>query len=288
LTPTQNPEPLVTAAHVSVRRGSRVILDDVSLTIGRGEIVSLIGPNGGGKSTLVKALLGLLPPDSGTVTRQPGLKVGYVPQRLPLDSTLPLPVWRFMTLTRRAPAEAIRAGLAETGVDHLYDRQLESLSGGEFQRVALARALLHQPDWLVLDEPVQGVDFAGEADLYRLIAEIRDRHRCGILLVSHDLHVVMAATDHVICLNQHVCCAGRPETVSRDAAYQRLFGPRGELALYTHHHDHTHGLGGGGAPADHHHDHHDHHNHHNHHHHDHAGHSHAEPPAKPNATSDAR
>ncbi len=262
---------LVSAEHLTVRRGSRVILDDVGLTIRRGEIVSLIGPNGGGKSTLVKTLLGLLAPDAGTVKRQAGLKIGYVPQRLALDPTLPLPVWRFMTLTRHAGAEAIRAGLAETGVAHLYERQVESLSGGEFQRVALARALLHKPDWLVLDEPVQGVDFAGEADLYRLIGEIRDRYRCGILLVSHDLHVVMAATDHVICLNQHVCCAGRPEAVSRDSAYQRLFGPRGELAIYAHHHDHTHGLGGGGEPPDHDHgDGHRHdHSHEGHHHHEH-------------------
>lgn len=275
-------EPLVTAEHVSVRHGSRTVLDDASLTVDRGEIVSLIGPNGGGKSTLVKVLLGLIVPDSGTVTRAAGLKIGYVPQRLPLEPTLPLPVWRFMTLTRRATAEAIRAGLTETGVGHLFDRQVESLSGGEFQRVALARALLHKPDWLVLDEPVQGVDFAGEADLYRLIGEIRDRYRCGILLVSHDLHVVMAATDHVICLNQHVCCAGRPEAVSRDAAYQRLFGPRGELALYSHHHDHTHGLGGGGEPPDHNHD------HHQHDRGDHAGHDHPAPEPKPDATSDAR
>jgi zinc transport system ATP-binding protein len=187
-----------------------------------------------------------------------------------------------MTLTRHASAEAIRAGLAETGVAHLYDRQVESLSGGEFQRVGLARALLHKPDWLVLDEPVQGVDFAGEADLYRLIGEIRDRYRCGILLVSHDLHVVMAATDHVICLNQHVCCAGRPEAVSRDAEYQRLFGPRGELALYSHHHDHTHGLGGGGEPTD------DHRHGDHGHHHDHRGHDHAAPAAPPGPASDAR
>jgi zinc transport system ATP-binding protein len=260
-------EPLVSAEGVTVRRGSRTILDGVSVIVPRGEIVSLIGPNGGGKSTLVKVLLGLLRPSAGTVGRAPDLKVGYVPQRLALDPTLPLPAWRFMTLTQRADKVAILAALSETGVAHLVDRQVESLSGGEFQRVALARALLHRPDLLVLDEPVQGVDFAGEAAIYRLIAEIRDRYRCGILLVSHDLHVVMAATDHVVCLNQHVCCAGRPEAVSRDAEYQRLFGPRGELAIYSHHHDHTHGLGGGGEPVDHaHHDSHDH-GHDNHHDH---------------------
>ena len=186
----------------------------------------------------------------GTVTRQPGLRIGYLPQRLPVDPVLPLTVARLMTLTVRRSRDAVRSALTETGVAHLIDAPVQALSGGEFQRVLLARALVRDPALLVLDEPVQGVDFAGEAALYELIGEIRRKRGCGILMVSHDLHVVMAATDRIICLNRHVCCDGTAETVGRHPEYIRLFGARAAqaLAVYTHHHDHAHTIAGGVVP----------------------------------------
>jgi zinc transport system ATP-binding protein len=227
-----------------------VVLADVGLAVGVNEIVTVIGPNGAGKTTLVKVILGLLQPDTGTVWRRPGLSVGYVPQRLAIDPILPLTVARLMTLTVRKSRDAVIAALAETGVAGLVDAAVSTLSGGELQRVMLARALIRNPDLLVLDEPVQGVDFAGEAALYDLIAKIRRRHGCGVLMVSHDLHVVMAATDRVLCLNHHVCCAGAPDAVSRHPEYLRLFGRElaRTFAMYEHHHDHLHGISGEVVP----------------------------------------
>jgi zinc transport system ATP-binding protein len=239
-------EPLVRLAGVSVRRGGRTILSDIDLTLHGGEILTVIGPNGGGKTTLLKAVLGLVAPNAGAVTVRPGLRFGYVPQRLQIDPTLPLSVRRLMTLTRRHGEADIREALAETGVDHLLRAQLATLSGGELQRVLIARALLARPELLVLDEPVQGVDFSGEVALYEKIADIRRRHGCAVLLVSHDLHIVMAASDRVVCLNTHICCDGVPGEVAAAPEYSRLFGSRaaGAVAVYRHHHDHTHGLHG--------------------------------------------
>jgi zinc transport system ATP-binding protein len=242
---------------LGVRRGppgqTRWLVRDVDLDVAPGEIVCLIGPNGAGKSTVVRAAVGTLAPTEGTVERAPGLRVGYVPQSLAIDRTLPLSVRRFMTLTARHGREEVLQALRQTGVAHLADQMLHSLSGGEFQRVLIARALVRRPDLLVLDEPVQGVDFAGELALYDLIREIRDRLGCGVLLVSHDLHVVMAATDTVVCLNGHVCCSGAPQAVAEMPAYRNLFGARaaGALAVYQHRHDHTHDHGPdhGGAVA---------------------------------------
>jgi zinc transport system ATP-binding protein len=246
-------EPLIAARRVRVAYGEHVVLAGVDLSVAAGEIVTVIGPNGAGKTTLLRLLLGLSRPTEGRIERRPGLRIGYLPQRLPIDAVMPLAVRRLMTLTQRAPAQDVVAALAETGVAHLADAQVCRLSGGELQRVLLARALLRAPDLLVLDEPVQGVDFAGEAALYELIGAIRTRRGCGILMVSHDLHVVMAATDRVVCLNRHVCCAGTPESVSRHPEYVRLFGPRAAqtLAVYAHRHDHGHGLAGEvvGLPA---------------------------------------
>jgi zinc transport system ATP-binding protein len=238
--------PLVALSAVSVRRGGRTVLSDVDFAIGPGEIVTIIGPNGGGKTTFLKVVLGLVPPAAGRVWRRPGLRFGYAPQRLAIDPTIPLTVRRLMTLTARHDGAAVLAALEETGVAHLAAADAATLSGGEFQRVLLARALLAKPDILVLDEPVQGVDFAGEVALYEKIAAIRDRHGCAVLLVSHDLHVVMAASERVVCLNGHVCCAGVPREVAESPEYVRLFGPRAAatVALYTHHHDHAHDLHG--------------------------------------------
>lgn len=245
------PEILAQAQDVEVRFGGSAVLERVSLTVRRGEIVTLIGPNGSGKSTLVRTLLGLIKPDRGRVFTHPGIRIGYMPQRLQVDPVLPLSVRRFLTLGVRATLPQVQAALEEVGAAHVVDRPIQDVSGGELQRVLLARALLREPDLLVLDEPVQGVDVNGQHELYELITRIRTQRGCGILMVSHDLHLVMAATDHVVCLNRHVCCAGRPETVSRDPAYLALFGPtvaRG-LAFYQHRHDHVHGPDGILRPA---------------------------------------
>ncbi len=238
--------PVLALRDVSVRADRRDILSGVNLTVGPAEIVTIIGPNGGGKTTLLKTVLGLVKPDRGEVRLRPGLRIGYVPQRLQLDATMPINVRRLLCLNRRYGDTELLEALAETGVAHLLNSAVSSLSGGEFQRVLIARALLGRPDLLVLDEPVQGVDFSGEVALYEKIAEIRARHGCAVLLVSHDLHVVMAASDRVVCLNAHVCCVGIPSEVAAAPEYLRLFGPRaaGAVAIYRHHHDHTHGLHG--------------------------------------------
>jgi len=235
-------EVLVDVAGAGVRRDGRWLVEGVDVTIRKGEIVTLIGPNGSGKSTTAKLVTGVLKPDAGTVSRKTGLRIGYVPQKLSIDWTMPLTVRRLMSLTGTYPRTEIDAALAATGVAHLANAEVQHLSGGEFQRALLARAMIRKPDLLVLDEPVQGVDFSGEVALYDLIGKIRDETGCGILLISHDLHVVMAATDTVICLNGHVCCRGTPESVARSPEYLSLFGARAAnaLAVYQHHHDHTH------------------------------------------------
>jgi zinc transport system ATP-binding protein len=223
---------------VGLAFGRRVVLDHVSLGVEDGEIVTVIGPNGAGKTTLLRILLGLQRPSSGSAWRRRGLRIGYLPQRLAIDETLPLTVRRLLALARPDHRDRIDAALAEVGAGPLASMPVQALSGGELQRVLLARALLREPDLLVLDEPVQGVDVTGQGELYALIRRIRDRRGCGVLLVSHDLHLVMAASDEVVCLNHHVCCSGHPEAVSRHPAYRALFGEA--IAVYAHHHDHVH------------------------------------------------
>lgn len=222
--------------------GGRAILESVDIAVREGEIVTVIGPNGAGKSTLIRVLLDLQPRTYGSIQRKQGLRIGYVPQRFPTLPTVPLSVARLLTLTVRATPRDVDAALSETGILHLRDAAVTALSGGELQRALLARALLRKPQLLVLDEPVQAVDFIGEIRLYELIAGIRDRHRCGVLMVSHDLHMVMAESDRIICLNGHVCCEGRPERVRHDPEFSRMFGPSAArmIAAYTHHHDHDH------------------------------------------------
>ena len=239
-------EKLIEVVNLSVKRGSKTLIHDVSLSVSRGEIVTLVGPNGSGKSTTVKAILGIEQPDTGTVSPLDTISVGYVPQKLEINSTMPLSVRRFMRLTHRHSDAAIDAALATTGVDGLLNREMSALSGGEFQRVLMSRAIASKPDLLVLDEPVQGVDFNAELEIYQLIARLRDEFNCGVLLVSHDLHIVMAETDTVICLNGHVCCSGSPQVVTSNPAFVELFGARGSeaLAIYRHHHDHSHGPDG--------------------------------------------
>ncbi len=244
MSPT-TPQLLIQAEKLSLQSEQRLILKDIDLTLESGKIVSLVGPNGAGKTSLVKVIIGLIAPSSGKIWRKKDLTIGYMPQQLRVDPLFPISVQRFLMLGRCWSLEDLKAMLAEVGVLQVLHSPLYSLSGGELQRVLLARALLRKPDLLVLDEPAQGVDLMGQGEFYSLIATIRDKHGCGILLVSHDLHVVMAQTDIVVCLNQHVCCWGNPENVTREPAFAALFGSVArELAFYSHHHDHQHDVHG--------------------------------------------
>lgn len=233
---------LITATGLGVSYGGRRVLFDVDFAIGRGEIVTVVGPNGSGKTTLLRALLGVVPPSRGRVARAKGLRVGYVPQRLHIDPGLPLPVSRFLSLPRRQSSKAMADVLARVGVDGVAKQNMATLSGGQFQRVLLARALLAQPDILMLDEPTAGLDQPGVASFYRLIDEVRRDMGCAVLSISHDLHVVMSASDRVICINGHICCEGAPHVVRAAPEYRALFGlgTGGALALYQHSHDHSH------------------------------------------------
>jgi zinc transport system ATP-binding protein len=234
--------PLLELKDAGVFRDNRWLVRHINLSVSAGEIVTLIGPNGSGKSTTAKMALQIIKPDEGSVSHQNGLRIGYVPQKLSLDRTLPLSVERLMSLTAPVKREEITKALERVGIPHLLKAQIANLSGGELQRALIARAIARNPNLLVLDEPVQGVDFNGEAILYELIQKVRDETGCAILLISHDLHLVMAATDRVLCLNGHICCSGTPEEVSSSPDYMRLFGSRATLplAVYQHQHDHTH------------------------------------------------
>ena len=226
---------------VGFSKNNKWLVKGVSLEVKQGQIVTLIGPNGSGKSTTAKIALGIYKEITGKVNKFTN-KIGYVPQKISIDWTLPIRVIDFMSLTDDPTAEQINIALNLTGVEHLINKSLGNLSGGEFQRVLIARAIAKQPDFLVLDEPVQGVDFKGEIALYELIKKISGELNCGILLISHDLHVVMSATDFVVCLNGHVCCSGTPQVVAKNDEYQELFGDRASaiLSIYEHKHDHTH------------------------------------------------
>lgn len=241
---------LVEAEGICVNFGARSVLTDVDLRISAGEVVTLVGLNGAGKSTLVEVVLGLLSPTRGTVRRRPGLRIGYTPQQLNRDPSLPMSVRRFMTLGAKADDARLRELLGEAGADGLLEQQLVDLSGGELHRVLLARALLREPELLVLDEPLTGVDITGQAELYRLIAGIRKRRGCGVLLISHDLHLVMGSADRVLCLNNHLCCTGHPETVANHPEFINLFGRQmaDNLGVYVHHHDHSHEIDGSVTP----------------------------------------
>ena len=244
--------PLASGRDLVVRYGGRAVLDRVSIEVHRREVVSVIGPNGAGKTTAVRALLGLIKPDAGVVHHAPDVVVGYVPQRIEPQELLPLTVRRFLAMAGRRARSDATAVLEEVGAAAVIERQLSGLSGGEFRRVLLARALLRNPDLLVLDEPIQQVDFSGQLAMHRLIGRLRDSRGCGVLVVSHDLHLVLGATDRVVCINGHVCCAGEPEAVSRHPEYISLFGPHAAaaLAVYTHEHDHSHGLPAAVRPVD--------------------------------------
>ncbi|MGB7243220.1 MAG: metal ABC transporter ATP-binding protein [Sulfitobacter sp.] len=233
---------LIETRDLGLAYGGKTVLRDVDFTIERGEIVTIVGPNGSGKSSLLRALIGALEPVKGTVTRAKGLRIGYVPQKLAIDATLPLTVKRFLNLPARVSNGQMSDALDKAGVTDLGHRQMAGLSGGQFQRVLLARALLNRPDILILDEATQGLDQPGAAAFYNQIAAVRGDMNCAVLMVSHDLHVVMAASDRVLCLNGHVCCEGAPEVVASAPEYRALFGSgtQGALALYRHQHSHSH------------------------------------------------
>ena len=258
----QKTSSLISLTNAGIERSGRWLVRGVTMTVEAGEIVTLIGPNGSGKSTTAKLALGIFKPDEGNAVQRDNLRVGYVPQKLSIDWTLPLNVKRFMRLTGDISEKDALDALTATRTTHLANSEVRTLSGGEFQRVMLARAIAGKPELLVLDEPVQGVDFNGEIALYELIKNIRDELQCGVLLISHDLHVVMAATDRVICLNGHICCSGTPKTVASSKEYKALFGARAStgLAIYEHNHDHEHlpdgrirHADGSVSPHDHHH-----------------------------------
>jgi zinc transport system ATP-binding protein len=236
------PDTLMALKDVCVHIGAKIALHDITLNLNAGEIVTVVGPNGSGKSTLLRTLVGAIKPTGGTVTRKPGLRIGYVPQKLHIDPTLPLTVRRFLSLPTRVSDAVAQKALQDAGAEALGAQQMTSLSGGQFQRVLLARALLNDPHILILDEATQGLDQPGSADFYAQIERVRQNFGCAVLMVSHELHVVMAASDRVICLNGHICCEGAPEAVASAPEYRALFGSgtHGALALYRHEHSHTH------------------------------------------------
>ncbi|MCG6966052.1 MAG: zinc ABC transporter ATP-binding protein ZnuC [Chromatiaceae bacterium] len=238
-------EQLIVGRDLGVSVNGRQLIRHIDLEVSRRRILTVIGPNGAGKTTLVRVALGLLQPTQGKIERAPGLRIGYMPQRLHVPESMPLTVLRFLSLTHPDP-DRLQDSARLVSVSHLLDRPIQGLSGGETQRVLLARALLGDPDLLVLDEPVQGIDVNGQSELYRLIVRLRDERGCAVMMVSHDLHLVMAATDEVLCINQHVCCSGHPDAVSKHPAYLDLFGAidAKTLAVYTHRHDHRHDMHG--------------------------------------------
>ena len=243
-------DPLLRAEDISYVAGGRLILDRVGFELKPAQITTIIGPNGAGKSTLANIVTGLIAGYDGRIERRPGLRIGYLPQKVYVNTLMPLTVERLLQLTHRAGHDEIDAALDQTEVGYLRGRQVRSLSEGELKRVLLARTTLGNPDLIVLDEPTAGVDVTGEIRMYELIGELRDRLQCAVLLVSHDLHLVMSQTDQVLCLNQHLCCSGLPESVSRHPEYLALFGQQASdsIAIYAHHHDHVHDVSG-----DHHH-----------------------------------
>ena len=236
---------LIEARKISVRLATQRVLANVDFKIETGEIVTVVGPNGSGKTTLLRALIGAVPVTSGSVTRSDGLKIGYVPQKLQIDPTLPMTVTRFLNLPVKVSEKQMARSLKQANAVGLENRQMAELSGGQFQRVLLARALMNAPDLLILDEATQGLDQPGSAAFYSQVEDVRNQMGCAVLMVSHELHVVMAASDRVICLNGHVCCEGAPEHVASAPEYRALFGTgtHGALALYRHEHNHSHDHG---------------------------------------------
>lgn len=242
---------LLSAENLGLRLRGKLILSDVNLELHDHEIMTLIGPNGAGKTSLIRILLGLTRASTGKVYRRTGLSIGYVPQRTSINNVLPLRVMDFLRLAHAYSEAQLLKVMDEVNVGHILLSAIQDISGGELQRVLLARALLKQPELLVLDEPAQGVDIIGQQSLYNTIERIRQQRGCGVLMVSHDLHLVMAATDQVVCLNTHVCCTGHPDHISAHPEYLKLFGDALEgLAVYSHTHDHEHDIHGDIVPTE--------------------------------------
>ena len=256
---------IISAEHISHRFNNRVVLDQVSLEVKKGDFITIIGPNGAGKSTLLKCLMGLITPDHGEIKRKPNSRIGYIPQRMAINPSLPITVARFIGLNKsQASTQNMTALIEDLGIKTLADKPIHSLSGGEWQRVLLARALQDDPEAIILDEPAQNLDISGQLQFYKTLDAIHQRRGIAILMVSHDLHMVMASTQQVVCLYHHICCSGAPQTVARDPEFAHLFGQdmAKMMAIYQHQHDHDH---------HHHHDHGHHHDHHHGHQHDHRG-----------------
>lgn len=232
---------LVRLKDVGVTLGGKIVLEDISFDIPAGRILTLIGPNGAGKTTLLKVILGVLSPDKGAVERKAGLKTGYVPQKTNLSRAMPVTVRRFLCLDRSYNDDELAGALNLTGLPpEFLDKSVHPLSGGETQRVMLARTLLKHPDLLILDEPAQGLDPVGEERFYALLDSLNQTEKCAIVMVSHDLHIVMAGSHRVLCVNRHICCSGAPDEIVSLPEYGRLYGDRPALAVYRHHHDHRH------------------------------------------------
>ena len=232
---------LIDISKLEVKYGSKKVLQNINLSLNANEIVTIVGPNGSGKTTLFKAIIGSVPLSKGKISIKPNLRIGYVPQQLKVDQTLPITVERFLKLATRNNND-IEKMIAFFGSENIFREQINSLSGGQMQRVLLARALVNKPEILLLDEATRGLDQPGIAAFYRKIENISKETNCAVLMISHDLHVVMRASDRVICINGHVCCEGTPENVATSPEYQTLFGSNidGTFALYKHKHDHNH------------------------------------------------
>ena len=242
----QNPQPLIQLKNINVVFAQKTALQNINLNIYPNSIITIVGPNGGGKSTLLKTLLKLQTPTSGEVIYSKNVCIGYVPQKIHLNHSLPITVERFLSLKKGLKTQEISTALEQLSISHLRKSNMQKLSGGEMQRVLLARAILNKPNLLVLDEPTQGVDITGQADLYQLIYQTQQKLNCAVLMVSHDLHIVMADSKEVLCINQHICCAGTPDVLSNDPTFMRLWGNQltQNVGFYTHHHNHHHTLHG--------------------------------------------
>lgn len=250
--------PILSVKDLSVEINHNVILREITLEVFSREILTIVGPNGAGKTTLLKVMLGLIKPSKGVVSCKNNLRVGYVPQKIHITSLMPMTVMRFLQLSQEKKTllkkikdkldleQNIQGHIEMLGISKLLNTQLLDLSGGELQRVLFVRALINNPEFLVLDEPAQGVDAKGQIELYGIIADIKHRHNCAIIIVSHDLHLVASQTNKVICLNKHICCSGYPESVWKHPEFVNLFGYAEitKLAVYTHKHDHIHDISG--------------------------------------------